>query len=347
MVHQAHIDHPAAWKGSDFAGKADIAFDLGRAHIAAFDEALAAVNSRGLALQDITRDDFPLVPIEGDVAAIRREVLDGRGIVVLGGFPVERYGAADVERIYWGLGAHLGEAVSQSKMGDRMGHVTDVSGRDPRERGYRSSKELDLHTDSDNIVGLLCVRDARSGGESRLASALAIHNEMLAAHPDLLAPLYRGFRYHWRGEEPPGEPSVTDYRVPVFSESDGVVSVCYLRAFIDMAAKALDQPLSDDERAALDCFEAIANRDDVVFTFTLAPGEVLLFNNYTVLHSRTAFEDHGDEATRRLLLRLWLKAPGARPLAEPVRRYYGHDGIAPAAAGDTLYTGDALIEDAG
>ena len=43
-------------------------------------------------------------------------------------------------------------------MGDRLGHVVDASGRNPRERGYRSAKELDLHTDSDDIVGLLCIR---------------------------------------------------------------------------------------------------------------------------------------------------------------------------------------------
>jgi hypothetical protein len=342
-MEHTFIDHPAAWKGSDFTGKDDIAFDLGPAHLAAFHDAVTAVQKRGLKAEGFGREDFDLSPIADDVAAIRDILMSGRGIVILRGLPVERYDLDSIAILYWGLGTHLGEAVSQSRMGDRLGHVVDASGKNPRERGYRSSKELDLHTDSDDIVGLFCLRGAKSGGVSRLVSALAVHNEINASHPEYLALLYRGFHYHWRGEEPEGEPPITDYRVPVFSRRDGVVSCCYLRSFIDMAAAEMNQPLSDLELAALVCFEALSNREDMLLKFELEAGEALFFNNYEMLHSRTAFEDHADEQRRRHLLRLWLAVPDGRPIDGTLRRYYGDGGIKGRSDGNTIYQGATLL----
>ena len=107
--------------------------------------------ARGLEPEHFERADFDLSAIAGDIAAIRDALMDGRGVVVLRGFPVERWGVAATTLSYWGLGTHFGTAVSQSRMGDRLGHVVDVSGDNPRERGYRSSKELEFHTDSDDI----------------------------------------------------------------------------------------------------------------------------------------------------------------------------------------------------
>jgi hypothetical protein len=337
------IDHPAAWKGCDVGGKDAIAFDLGPEHLSAFEAAIAAVRGRGLEPEHFGREDFDLSAIAGDIAAIRDTVMNGHGVIVLRGFPVERWGVADMALVYWGLGTHLGQAVSQSRMGDRLGHVVDVSGDNPRERGYRSSKELEFHTDSDDIVGLMCLAGAKAGGVSRLVSALAIHNEMRASHPEHLVPLYAGFAYHWRGEEPPGEPPITDYRVPVFSTQGGVVSCCYLRHFITMAAAERDTPPAEHETAALDCFDAIANREDMVFSMTLEPGELMLFNNYVVLHSRTGFVDHAEPERRRHLLRLWLKAHDGRPVAPLLRRYYGVNGIAGQGDGDTIYQGETVI----
>ena len=132
MTIQGHIDHPCAWKGSDFASVDDFAFDLGPRHMAAFDAAVEAVKRRGLKAQHFGRDDFDLSPIADDIEAIFHELMEGRGIVVVRGFPVERYGVEDMGILYWGLGTHFGRAVSQSRMGDRMGDVIDVSGDNPR-----------------------------------------------------------------------------------------------------------------------------------------------------------------------------------------------------------------------
>ena len=343
-IFDGYIDHPAAWKGAEIGGKDAIAFDLGPDHIAAFEQAIAVARGRGLEAEHFEREAFDLSAIAADIATIRDAVMNGRGVVVLRGFPVERWGKDDMTLLYWGLGTHFGQAVSQSRMGDRLGHVIDVSGDNPRERGYRSSKELEFHTDSDDIVGMMCLGSAKSGGVSRLVSALAIHNELRANHPEHLAPLYAGFAYHWRGEEPPGEPPITDYQVPVFSTKDGVVSCCYLRHFITMAAAERDASLPEPEAAALDRFDEIANREDMVFSMTLEPGELMLFNNYVLLHSRTGFVDHAEPERRRHMLRLWLKAYDGRPVAPLLRRYYGVNGIDGQGDGDTIYQGETVID---
>ena len=172
-------------------------------------------------------------------------------------------------------------------MGDRIGHVTDVGGQDRRERAYRNSRELTLHTDRCDVIGMACLEPAMRGGVSGYASAHTVYNEILATRPDLLEPLFAGFRYHRRGEELPGEPPITAAPVPVLSEWEGELSVVFLRAYIEMAAKDLGQPLTERELAALDAFEEVSRRADVKLEFTLGRGEAIFFNNCTMLHNRT------------------------------------------------------------
>ena len=339
--HGRVVDHPSAWKAGDFRSRDDIAFDLGERHLDAFEAALATVRARGLRLDDITRETFPLDGIADDIAAVRDEIGGGRGIVLVRGWPVDRYGVDDMGLIYFGFGVHLGVPASQSVMGDRLGHVIGVGGKDRRERAYRNSVELMPHTDAADIIGLLALCKAREGGVSGFVSSLAIYNEILATRPELLAPLRRGFRRHRFGEEAPGEPPVTPWRVPVFSVRDGVMSCSYLRVYYEMAARELGEPLTGLEVAALDCMDEIATRPDMRLNMMLEPGEAALFNNYTVLHSRTAFEDHDDPALRRHLLRLWLACPGLRPLVDVLQRDEETAGIAAQKGETTYYTGDA------
>ena len=331
------IDHPGAWKAADVADLRDITVALEDRHLQALDHALTVARSSGRAIEDIRREDFPLDGIAHELAAIRERVQNDRGIVLLRGLPVAHYSREDMYRLFWGLGTHFGRAVSQSLMGDRLGYVTDVSGENPAERGYRSRRELNMHTDSDDILMMMCLQDARSGGESRFVSALTLYNEILATQPEHMPSLMRGFRYHWRGEQAEGEAPITSYRVPVFSHCDEKLSCVFLRTFIDMAAQDLGEALSDEERAALDAFEALSERADLQLALNLKPGDAYLANNYTVLHSRTAFEDHGAPERRRYLLRLWLKAIAGRPVIDAVRRFYRHDGISEREGASTVY----------
>ena len=333
---------PSAWRPADFPTREAYTVELGDAHFSAFDAALGVNRAAGRAAEDIALEDFALAPIARDVRAWRDEVLRRRGFVVLRGLTRDRYTPDDAAAIFWGLGTHFGRAVSQSSMGDRIGHVTDVGGQDPRERAYRSSRELTLHTDRCDVIGMHCVTPAMRGGVSGYASVHTVYNDMLASRPDLLEPLFAGFRYHRRGEQLPSEPAITPEPVPVLSECEGKLSVIFLRGYIEMAARELGTPLTAVEREALDTFEDVSRRPDVKLDFTLEPGEVIFFNNCTMLHNRTAFEDHPDPARRRHLLRLWLMLDGRRPLAPAAHAYKGTQGIVGRGAETTYYTGAAL-----
>jgi hypothetical protein len=313
-------------------------------HLAAFDHALEANRTARRRTEDITQQDFPLPSVASDVAAWRHEVLHGRGFILLREFPLGRYTQKDIETIYWGLGTYFGRAVSQSPLGDRLGHVVDVGGKDRRERAYRSSRELTLHTDRADVLGMLCLQQALAGGVSGYASAHTIYNDILTTRPELLEPLFAGFHYHRFGEQLPGEPLVTPHKVPILSEWEGELSVVFLRGYVEMAARELGSPLSEQEVAALNYFEEVARRDDVKLTFTMEPGEAIFFNNCLVLHNRSAFEDAPQAARKRHLLRLWLMLDGIRPLAPAVHAYKGTQGIAGRTGGTTYYTGSATSE---
>jgi hypothetical protein len=133
------VTAPSAWRPRDLADPRAYTVDLTDAHFAAFDAALARNRAAGRAAEDATAADFAGGAIAADLDAWRNEVLHGRGFVVLRGLSGERYAVDDQAAIFWGLGTRLGRAVSQSAMGDRIGHVTDVGGKDRRERAYRTA----------------------------------------------------------------------------------------------------------------------------------------------------------------------------------------------------------------
>ena len=328
------VVHPGAWKSKDLAEHPALVFELGPQHLQALDEALSPV--AGEHAESLTRKCFDLSRIEDDLLVLRQQVLQGLGVAIIRGFPVERYDESDLARLFFGLGTYFGDAVSQSRMGDRLGHVVDASS-DPNERGYRSSRELSFLTDSDDIVMMLCVRPAARGGVNRFTSSLTVYNDLVRHAPESLSPLFEGYRYHWRGEAPDGEPPITEYTVPVLSSREDVLSCVFLRFFIEMAADELGEPLSDGQINALDKFEQYASAASNVFEIRLEAGDVFIINNFTVLHSRTACEDDPPPSPGRHLMRLWLKCPGVRPLVEGVRRYYGVDGIQPRAGEGTIY----------
>ncbi len=218
--------------------------------------------------------------------------------------------------IYWGLGTYLGNGLSQSVMGDRLGHVKDTTATDPHARAYRNKQELTPHTDSADMVGLMCIRPALEGGVSVATSAIAVHNEMAKRFPQFLEPLHEGFFYHRRGEQEPGEPPVTAFRIPVFAWEGDQLSCHYVRSYIDSASKDGAPPLTQLQSDALDCLERLTY--ELAINFSLDPGEIYLINNFTVLHARTAFQNDPDPVKARLLLRLWLNSDGWRTLTPPL-----------------------------
>ena len=340
-VFDQFIDHPGAWKASDFASKDDYAFDFSKPHIDALDNALSRVKKGGLTIESIGRDDFSLGAIDDDLTAIQDEVRNKRGIVLIRGFPNNHYDLEDLERVYWGFGTYFGNGVSQSVLGDRVGHVTDMSGDEPSERSYRNANELTPHTDCNEMIAMLSVRAAKTGGESKYASALTVHNEIRASHAEYLPALYEGFFYHRRGEEPPGADPCTSHKVPVFSCVDGYVSARYVPGYLEASAPELGIEFPEALTKAMAWFNEVASRDDIMLTVLLEPGELSLQNNFTVLHGRAHFEDHADAARKRLLLRLWIDIKNGRP-HDPHLAIYETDSIVKREGARPTFASDAF-----
>jgi len=313
-VHGTPIDHPSAWTVADFKTPADYTIELDAAHLRDIEHAIRQIKTAGLGLDDLQREHFEVPSLRPVIDEIRRQIGDGRGFVVVRRLPVEDYSKDEIGMIFWGIGTHLGRGLSQSVLGDRLGHVKDFSREDPLARAYRNKQELSPHTDSCDLVGLACLGDAKLGGVSRLTSAITVHNVMLEEYPEALERLYRGYVFHRRGEEKPGDLPYTPYRVPVYSHIEGKVSARYVRTYVEAGEAAAGRPMGGAELAVLDRFEEVTKRPELMLEFTLQPGEMYFINNYTILHARTAFEDFEEEDRRRHLLRLWLEVPQLRPV---------------------------------
>ena len=332
------VDHVSAWRASE-RDRDSFVFRLQPHHIAALDEAVQNAKQNNRNAESLTRDDFRLQEIEGDIAAWREQVMDGSGMIILSGFPLERYSKEELGMMHFGIGTHFGTAMSQSVMGDTLGHVVNVGGKDPKERAYRNSTELDMHTDACDVVAMMCLQKAQSGGYSGYVSAISIYNEILQRRPDLLPVLFEGFHYHRFGEEAPGQSPVTEEKIPVFSFRDGLLSVNYLRSYIEMAAEYLQTPLTKEQVAALDLVDEISVDERFALKFITRPGDAVFFNNLTVLHNRTAFEDSEVESEKRHFLRLWLVAHEQRPVSDTLRIYEGR-GIDRQEGRSTYFEGD-------
>ncbi len=323
------IDHPAAWIGAEIAETPDLWTDaLTAEEIAELDSAAARFLSNGGDPGTITPDAFPLPMLEPKLASLRETLQHGIGFRLIRGVPVERYDMKTAATVYCGIGAHLGSARSQNARGHILGHVKDVGAdlNDPKVRIYQTTRRQTFHTDSTDVVALLCLKEAMEGGDSLLVSTLTLHNEMRARHPDLAPLLFQPVATDRRGEIPDGMKPW--FEIPVLSWHEGFLTGLYQRQYIDSAARLDGAPrLSDDQRAALDAWDALTNDPALHLRMRLRPGDMQFVYNHHMLHDRTAFRDWPEPEERRHLLRLWLSLPEDRPLPPVFVQRYGNIDI--------------------
>jgi hypothetical protein len=315
----------AAWYGPDMARRTDWLMPLSAAEIAEIEGATRSLAAREADIASITARDFPLPTLAARLKArVENEVLNGRGFLLLRGLPVERWTMRESATAFYGLGAHLGSARSQNGKGHVLGHVQDLGldVKDPNVRIYQTHERQTYHTDSCDIVGLLCLKTARSGGLSALVSSTTIFNEMRRQRPDLLELLFQPLATDRRGEVPEGKKPY--FEIPVFNWYKGYLSAIYQRQYIDSAQRFAEAPrLSARQVEALDMFDALSDDPRLNLFMEFKPGDVQLVHNHTMLHDRTSFVDWPEPERRRHLLRLWLAADKARPLPDVFAQRYG------------------------
>jgi hypothetical protein len=318
------IHGPSAWYGPDMARRRDWMVELSRDEVAEVEAAVDVTLARGTDVAAIRRDGFPLPLLAPRLATVLADVLDGRGFAVIRGLPVERWTLREAAIAFFGIGSHFGSARSQNAKGHLLGHVKDLglSSADPTVRVYQTRERQTYHTDSCDVVALLCLKTAKSGGQSALVSSVTIHNEMRRRRPDLLRLLFRPVATDRRGEVAPGQKPY--FEIPVFSWHQGLLSAMYQRQYIESAQRFPDAPrITPELTEALDLFDALANDPALSFTMDLQPGDLQLVHNHTLLHDRTGFEDWPEPERRRHLLRLWLAPAAARPLPPVFAERFG------------------------
>src|SRR5262245_26827562 len=254
------IEGPADWRGPEVAQARDWIHDFSPDEVAEIETALRTAQARHRTMATLTKDDFPLPTVAQRIAVARDALENRRGLYQLRGIRIDGYTKDELRLLYWGLGLHIGTAVSQSRDGDVLGDVRNVGVdvNSPAGRGYKSNQRLSFHTDSADVVGLFVLRVAKSGGVSMLASSVAVHNEIARQRPDLLEVLYAPFYWSWNKQEPPGEPPY--YRQPIFSQNDGKLSCRYIRRQI-INAQAFDEVprLTAEQNEAMDLIDQLAN----------------------------------------------------------------------------------------
>jgi len=311
-IEMRAVNHPSVWRGPDMARHDDWLVRLDEADCAELDAALVQAKARDINILALSKSDFPIPGVARKLAGVLAELEDGRGFALLRGLPIKRYSKADAALIYWGIGAHFGPAFAQNAQGDMLGHVRDLGAdwrSDMKARGYQTRLRLPFHNDSTDLVGLLCLRKAKSGGSSLIVSSTAVHNEILARRPDLARVLYEPFCVDRRHEESAGQKPY--YVTPCFNWFKGRMFIRYNRTFIESAQRFAEVPrLTALQLEALDLMDELCNDPTFCLDMPFEPGDMQFLCNYVVLHSRTDYEDYPEPEHKRHLLRLWLRTSG-------------------------------------
>ena len=293
------VRSPSAWKAADFADLADWIEDLGEDVIGAFDAAMMVAVGSGKPLDQLSPADFPLPALNDKVAAWREQLQSGRGFLVLRGAPVDRWGLDRSSLFMRALGLQFGRLGLQNPRGDVIGEVRDTGAarRDSAARNYATNAEFRFHCDASDLVGLLCIRQARTGGESRISSSVTVYNEILQRRPDLSARLFEPFFLDLRNEQADGAAAFAQVTPCAF---DGTGLRTFYISDYFRSVERLGVALPADHLELMDLYEEVAADPSIGLNFRLQPGDIQILNNHVTLHARTAFED-GPGAGRLLL----------------------------------------------
>ena len=325
----APYNGPQPWRGSIIRYQPEQwTIHLKADEIEELQQAVNHVLALGIPTAEITTHNFHLPNLTEEICSWRARLTNQLGFILVKGLDINGRSIDETEKLFFGLGLYLGNPRAQNAQGQLLGHVRDqgLNSSDPNVRIYQTSERQTFHTDSADVVGLLCLNKARLGGQSLVVNATTIYQQMHAQAPHLAQLLTQPIATDRRGEVAAGEdPYVL---IPVFSQHDGYLTIFYQRQYIESAQRFKSAPrLTSLHYEALDLFDAIANDPDNHLTMDLEPGDIQFVYNHAMLHDRQAFTDWPDPRKKRHLLRLWLSLPNDRPLPEVFASRFGKTTI--------------------
>lgn len=272
-----------------------------------------------LPLVALRADDFPMPHSRKLAQRVREILIQGPRFVLLDRLPMEQLSDAQATQIYWLLSSMISPPVAQKLDGSMLFEVKDTGRTAAPGSGVRPAEtnaEQSIHNDNafneaaPDVVGLLCLRQALEGGESRVMSFYTAHNELLRNHPETLKRLYQPFPHdrqkeHWEDED-------KILRLPIFALENNELLARFSPHPIQNAYQLLGEKMDDETSAALSTMRRICNESDISISFRMERGQIQYVNNRQIGHSRSGFRDHSDPALKRHMVRLWLRNTGGR-----------------------------------
>lgn len=319
------LDEASAWRGVDLQKSEDLwTYELSEADVQELENAASEFLLSNRPLGQISPKDFVLNRLVRILKDTQRHLKDGIGFRVITGLPTSSYSAEFAATIFCGIGSYIGLARSQNAAGHLLGHVRDTGAdvRSTKVRVYQTNARQTFHTDSADVVGLLCLREAKVGGDSMLASSLTALKEIVNNRPELVKALFEPVAYDRRGEVAEGQDPFLS--IPVYNWYEGFLSCIYHRTYINSAQRYKKAPkLTECQVEALNELDRILEDPSIHLKMRLKPGDMQFVYNHCLLHDRTEFVDWEDAEKKRHLLRLWLSLPEDRPLPPVYEQRYG------------------------
>jgi hypothetical protein len=305
------VSSPADWRADQIADDPQWRLALSGVNQAEVLNGLAAAQNTGVDPGKVSTATFPLPTLGPRLQRLAHEVTRGRGFSLVQGVPVDGLSEQQLTLVAVGIASHVGDLVAQGPQRLPVVHVRDAGAdsQQPTTRSYQHSRRLGFHADPTDVVALLCVQAAWSGGLSAIVSSVAVHNAVVTARPDLASLLYQP----WWFDRRTGDGPDSFYQQPVYVvDTDGRLSTRYGPDYMLSAQRGAHvPPLTAQQQAALEALDQLHHDPRFRLTMDLRPGEMQFLNNHVIVHGRTAYEDHPEPARRRSLLRLWLDVRGA------------------------------------
>ncbi len=306
---------PSIWTKEDLSSSKDWLYRLGKVEIDGLVKMAGRYRNKfgddPNALLKTTQEDFDLGAFGETLPKIYSQLKDGLGIALLRGLPMDDIDHIDAAAIYWGIGRHMGEAMSNNPEGDMLGHIRDegLDYDDPNHRGYQTNVTMDYHCDQTDIVGLLCIRTAKSGGLSKVVSSIAVYNELLKRRPDLVEVMAKPYCWTKHAEMSSNEKPY--YESPVFNVLGDKLCIAFGPKHMEKGHMLPEAPdMTEVQLEGIRLMEQICEEQH--YAMTLERGDIQFANNSVALHTREGFEDWPELERRRQLWRLWLVQPEIR-----------------------------------
>lgn len=312
------LSGPGAWIGKDISlGQATVNLgDSAQEELLAFVEHL---RRHPLTTTLLSPDDYDLPLCRQISSEIRSLLNDGPRFCVVDRLPIEELSIEEARACYWVISSMVCRPVAQKLDSTMIYDVVNTGLKADPGSGVRPDKtNIDLTFHNDNaynacmpdVVGLMCIKQARTGGLSRLMSFDTVHNALSQRAPDVLSRLYQPFwfdrqREHYPEEEP-------TFSAPIFVNANNRLKARLGLHQIRNAYVMRDEVLDEEGQNAINALEDIFSDPDLYVSFSMEPGQIQYVDNLAIGHSRTHFEDFEEPDRRRHLVRLWMRDSGDR-----------------------------------